>query len=96
VSIPAFDAPLTLENAAAWMDKVCERLGAGFHPDTRGRDYVVGGTDGSSSLDSEEANRLDAGVERLFELAADPYELSIAALRRWAEKNDPDLFARFV
>jgi hypothetical protein len=40
-TIPAFDVPLTVENAAAWLDKT-------------------------------------------------------AALRRWAERNDPDLFARFV
>jgi hypothetical protein len=49
-------------------------FGLGFHPDTRGADYVDG--DGNPSL--TEAARYDAEMERLFGLCAE----GVAAMRR--------------
>jgi hypothetical protein len=61
------------EIAARWID----RFGLGFHPDTRGANYVP-------ALSAEDIARYDADMELLFEHAADPYDLSI---RAWKEKG---------
>ena len=53
--------------------KWVRRIGLGFHPDTRGKDY-------SPAMSAAEIMEYDADMEALFKAAADPYECSIMAM----------------
>jgi hypothetical protein len=58
--------------------KWAARLGCGFHPDTRGKDY-------SPALSRAEIEEYDADMALLFRAAADPYEQGLAALLELTE-----------
>lgn len=55
--------------AAKW----AARIGVGFHPDTRGVDYVP-------PLAAAEAAEYDADMDALFALPGDPYEAALTAM----------------
>lgn len=57
-----------------------DKLGLGFHPDTRGRDYVEDGTGGVRSFTDEEAASYDADINTICE-AGDIYEPAFAIWR---------------
>lgn len=61
--------------AAKWV----QRFRLGFHPDTRGRDYVF--PNKLRCLTDAEADEYDADVERLFSLPGDPYQHGLDAMR---------------
>lgn len=61
--------------AAKWV----ARFGMGFHPDTKGVDYVDMAS-GERCLTDEEAAEYDADMDRLFVVAADPYEAGLVAM----------------
>lgn len=61
--------------ASRWVD----RFHLGFHPDTRGRDYVLPNM--VRCLTDAEADAYDADVERLFSLPGDPYQHGLDAMR---------------
>ncbi|HET6927456.1 MAG TPA: hypothetical protein VFI48_11470 [Hyphomicrobiaceae bacterium] len=71
----------------AWQDEAYEiaakwatKIGGGFHPDTRGKDYVLFATSERMFSDAEAAD-YDGDMDRLFALAADPYETALCAMR---------------
>lgn len=47
------------------------RLGCGFHPDTRGKEYFK---------DADAIAEYDDDMESLFKVAADPYECAVMAM----------------
>jgi hypothetical protein len=51
-----------------------EKLGMGFHPDTRGKDYWP-------YLSAKEIAEYDRDMERLFSLAGDPYAHGVEAFK---------------
>lgn len=53
--------------------KWVKRLGGGFHPDTRGKDY-------RPKLESADVAEYDADMNSLFDAAADPYECAVMAM----------------
>lgn len=53
--------------------KWVRRIGGGFHPDTRGKDY-------SPKMDKAEIKEYDADMVSLFKVAADPYECAVMAM----------------
>lgn len=56
-------------------DKWVKRLGLGFHPDTRGKDY-------SPKFSKEDVAAYDRDMEQLFEISPDPYQAGIDAWTR--------------
>jgi hypothetical protein len=63
--------------------KWVRRLGVGFHPDTRGKDY-------SPKMDPAEIKEYDADMTALFAVAADPYECGLMAMADaglWTEEE---------
>jgi len=62
--------------AAKWV----ARIGGGFHPDTRGKDYVWFGKGGLRLFTDAEAADYDADMDRLFTIAADPYAHAVKAM----------------
>jgi hypothetical protein len=71
---------LDLQRDPAW-NRFCgwaEQLGLGFHPDTRGADYVE--ADGSPTLTADEAAQYDADMEAVFDRTIDPYEVGLAII----------------
>ena len=53
--------------------KWVKRIGGGFHPDTRGKDYTP-------RMTAEQIKEYDADMEALFKRAADPYECAVMAM----------------
>lgn len=53
--------------------KWVNRIGVGFHPDTRGKDYTP-------KMSPEWIKEYDADMELIFARAADPYECGIMAM----------------
>lgn len=53
--------------------KWVSRLGLGFHPDTRGKNY-------SPKMSAAEIKEYDADMDVLFEVAQDPYECGVMAM----------------
>lgn len=49
------------------------RIGAGFHPDTRGADY-------RPSMSAADVKEYDADMDTLFEVASDPYGCAVIAM----------------
>lgn len=74
--LPAWEGE-AYEIAAKWV----KIIGGGFHPDTRGKDYVWFNSDGKPLLSDEVAAEYDGDMDRLFAIAADPYETAIEAMR---------------
>lgn len=63
--------------------KWCRRIGVGFHPDTRGKDY-------SPAMEADEIKEYDADMKALFKVAADPYECALMAMADagfWTEEE---------
>jgi hypothetical protein len=56
------------EICAKWVS----RIGGGFHPDTRGKDYTP-------EMSAEEISEYDRDMDELFRIAGDPYAFAIAA-----------------
>lgn len=54
------------ESAEAWLRQAVEHLGGGFHPDTRGDDYVDG--NGEPMFPGEKALSFDNNMEKCFEI----------------------------
>lgn len=54
--------------------KWVRKLGTGFHPDTRGRDY-------RPRMSAEDIVEYDGDMETLFEVASDPYECALMAMQ---------------
>jgi hypothetical protein len=67
--------PLAAEIAARWVAV----FGLGFHPDTRGVDYVDGS--GARCLSDERADDYEAEMELLSSLDCCPYEAGLGAMR---------------
>ncbi len=61
--------------ASAICHKWIARLGRGFHPDTRGADY-------SPALTDAEITECDNDIDRLFDIANDPYASALTAMQR--------------
>ena len=57
------------EICARWV----RRIGWGFHPDTRGRDYFP-------TLGTKEILNYEADMDRLFECEDDPYDVAVHAM----------------
>jgi hypothetical protein len=68
---------MTTNNDSADPHAICrkwvKRLGGGFHPDTRGKDY-------SPRLSADEVREYDADMDTLFGVAQDPYECAVMAM----------------
>jgi hypothetical protein len=62
--------------AAKWV----ARIGGGFHPDTRGKDYVWFGKGGLRLFTDAEAAEYDGDMDRLFAIASDPYAHAVKAM----------------
>jgi len=61
--------------AAEISRKWAERIGMGYHPDTRGADYVT-------AFSAKDRTEYDADMETLFGLTGiDPYEYGLEAMR---------------
>ena len=58
--------------AYATCAKWASRIGGGFHPDTRGKDYTP-------EMSAEEISDYDRDMDELFRIAGDPYAFAIAA-----------------
>lgn len=75
--------PATPVEAIRWIRTATKWIGPGFHPDTRGRDYV---NDQGRSFTDEQADQLDHGVqaclEQLQPTKRDPYEVGLRIQRR--------------
>lgn len=56
------------------------RIGMGFHPDTRGKDYVWTDWPDVRLFDADTAREYDRDMDELFRVAADPYECAIMAM----------------
>ena len=67
-----------LENPETERAHICDKwtvcLGVSFHPDSRGENYPT--------LTSEEKERFDSDMARLFEISQDPYADGLAAFAR--------------
>lgn len=61
------------------------RLGSGFHPDTRGKDYFP-------AMDASEIAEYDGDMESLFQIAADPYECALMAMADAGLWSDEESF----
>ena len=81
--------------------RICDKwvavLGLGFHPDTPGDQYVIGGgvwdqddaIDPNWALSAKQANQYELDMAFLFAAAIDPYEYGIMAIEDWeARQND--------
>ena len=55
------------------------RLGLGFHPDTRGEDYLD--DNGEHALPDAEVIEYNRDMNTLFKVAADPYECGVMAMQ---------------
>lgn len=79
--------------AIAWLRGVTKAIGPGFHPDTPGADYLHGES-GAALLTPEQAQRLDADLDRAFELleaaGRDPYAIAGRVQRRLLDMPCPD------
>lgn len=64
---PASDMTDPHAICAKWV----KRLGAGFHPDNRGKEYFK---------DKDAIKEYDADMDALFKFAADPYECAVMAM----------------
>jgi hypothetical protein len=53
--------------------KWVSRLGCGFHPDTRGKNYTP-------ELTADEIAEYETDIDALFESASDPYECAVMAM----------------
>jgi hypothetical protein len=53
--------------------KWVRRIGAGFHPDTRGKDYAP-------KMGRDWIKEYDADMNALFKVAADPYGCAVMAM----------------
>ena len=62
--------------AAKWV----ERIGGGFHPDTRGVNYI--NRDGSAAFTPEQVAEYDADMEALCDGPRCQYEVSIEAMEK--------------
>jgi hypothetical protein len=58
-------------------DKWVERIGWGFHPDTRGADY-------DPPFSADEVTDYNKDMNTLFSLDGDPYEFAVQAMERSA------------
>jgi hypothetical protein len=58
-------------------EKYISRLGLGFHPDTRGKDYVD--SLGKRTFTAKEAAEYEADMGRLFEIA-EPYGVVLSVM----------------
>jgi len=72
-------APKNADEARLWLRSCAEYLGLGFHPDTRGQDYVDNGT-GKRTFTRAEAKAFERAREMTFGLLDDPYA---DGLREW-------------
>ena len=69
---PELEAP-----ARAICNKWVNKLGYGFHPDTRGDDYTP-------SMTQKDIDAYDADMDTLFEMGiGDPYAYAVEALEKW-------------
>jgi len=66
--------------AAARVFYWAERIGMGFHPDTRGADYIV--EDGSPSFSAEEAEVYDSDMSYGLAMLPDIYETGLEAFKK--------------
>ena len=71
--LPLGDNP-TLDQCRNWLREVCRWLGPGFHPDTRGEEYVssLPGSIGSGPLlNAEEIALYNRGMDACFAVLGD-------------------------
>lgn len=64
--------------------KWVSRIGYGFHPDTRGKDYFP-------RMRADEIEEYEADMERLFTLGGDPYRYAVEAMEHIEQVNRPHL-----
>lgn len=79
--------------AIAWLRGVTKAIGPGFHPDTPGADYLHGDS-GAALLTSEQAQRFDEDLDRVFDLleeaGKDPYAIAGRVQRRLLRMPSPE------
>lgn len=75
----------TAKETIAWLRHVAKAIGPGFHPDTPAADYIRL-SDDAALFTPEEAIRLDADLQRSFEIlkavGRDPYTVCGRVQRR--------------
>lgn len=80
---PVLASNAVSEDAILWLQQVKEWVGPGFHPDTRGADYVRS-DNGEPTFLPGDASRLDTDLVTCFKLLGTdtPYEIAIIVQRR--------------
>lgn len=88
LSLRGLSVPTTTEEAVKAVWALEELIGGGFHCDTRGADYVtttwaeakgVSVPTSEPTFSEADAAKLDKIMDAVFELVADPYEVSMEA-----------------
>lgn len=72
-TVPNLQAAIEWCEARSIANKWVSRFGMGFHPDTRGKDYTP-------RLNADDAKTYDSDMDRLFEIAPDPYQAGLEAM----------------
>ena len=89
--LPLRDNP-TLDQCRDWLREVCRWLGPGFHPDTRGEEYVSSspGSIGSRPLlRTEEVSLYNHGIDVCFTiLGNEVYVIGLDEQRRMLRAED--------
>jgi hypothetical protein len=84
-NLPTLPEKANAIDAMKYMRRITKAIGAGFHPDSEGADYIDRNT-GEALFTPEQAERLDKDIERAFELLTaagrDPYESAARVQRR--------------
>lgn len=93
IALPLLNPEADAAEAIAWLRGVTKAIGPGFHPDTPAADYITG-DDGSSLFTPSEAERLDADLDRAFDLleeaGRDPYAIAGRVQRRLLNMPSPE------
>lgn len=67
-------------SARAWLLVAVHYFGRGYHPDTRGGDYVD--RDGTPTFTPAEAKQFDLQTERILDVLPDAYETAYSYVAR--------------
>ena len=75
--IPELSTAATPAQCRQWLTRIVREFGPGFHPDTRGDEYIAEGSE-SPSLTAANAARLDAALDVAFAQLGDTvYDLCV-------------------
>ena len=84
--LPNLQAALDWAEAREIVVRWFDRFGLGYHPDTRGADYVD--QHGARSLTDEEAAAYDRDIDRLFAISPHPYAVGITLMDKVVNANE--------